>query len=76
VLSRVIERAVARVQRAGFGVVHSSIQADHIHLMVEAETGASLSKGMRSLAIRIAKAVNRALARRGKVWGTAGMVYL
>jgi hypothetical protein len=50
-------------------VVHFSVQADHVHLIVEAESRGALSRGLQGLAIRIARAVNRALGLRGKVWG-------
>jgi REP element-mobilizing transposase RayT len=55
--------------RFGMRVIEFSIQDDHIHLVVEADEGKkSLSKGIQGLAIRSARAVNRALGRRGKVF--------
>jgi REP element-mobilizing transposase RayT len=51
-----------------FRVVHFSVQADHMHLIVEALDKLSLSRGMRSLAIRLARNVNRLVARTGRVW--------
>jgi len=50
-----------------FRVTHYSIQRDHVHLMVEAEDTATLSRGMKSVAARLARAVNRVFARRGPV---------
>jgi REP element-mobilizing transposase RayT len=52
-----------------FRVVHFSIQPDHLHLIVEAGSKASLGRGMQGLSARIAKAVNRRLGRRGRVFG-------
>jgi hypothetical protein len=52
-----------------FRVVHFSVQADHVHLMVEASDTQALALGARGLAVRLARAVNRALGRRGAVWG-------
>ncbi len=40
-----------------------------MHLLIEAEGTSSLQGGVQGLAIRIARAVNRALGRRGRVWG-------
>jgi putative transposase len=60
--------AVAAAQRDSFRVVHYSAQEDHLHLVVEASDGATLSAGIRGLEIRAARAVNRALGRRGPVW--------
>ncbi len=48
---------------------HVSIQADHLHLLVEADGPTGFERGVRGLAIRVAKAVNGALGRRGRVWG-------
>jgi len=38
-------------------------------LLVEADTPTGFERGVRGLAIRVAKAVNRVLARHGRVWG-------
>ena len=67
----VIRAAIKRAGKAGFRVVHYSIQADHLHLVVEADDKAGLSRGMRSFAIRVATLINSSIfARRaGKVWG-------
>ena len=57
----------ARV-RFGMRIVHYSIQGNHLHLLVEADDKAALSKAMQGLAIRIAKTLNRVLRRSGQVW--------
>jgi hypothetical protein len=44
------------------------VQADHLHLVVEADEPTGLSRGIQGLAIRAARAINRALGRRGRVW--------
>jgi putative transposase len=49
-------------------VVHFSIQRDHLHLIVEADHGKALSRGIQGLAVSIAKNVNRRLGRRGRVF--------
>src|SRR6266550_6849885 len=54
-------------ERFGFRLVHFSVQADHIHLICEAEDRRALSRGLQGLNVRIAKAINKALARKGKV---------
>lgn len=54
--------------RNGFRVVHYSVQGNHIHLVVEAADERALSRGMQGLAVRIARAVNRAAARKGRVF--------
>src|SRR5262245_52060825 len=59
--------AFARGSTEGFRLLQFSVQRDHVHLLVEAESCA-LRRGIQGLTIRIAKAVNRTLGRRGKVW--------
>ncbi len=59
---------VAGAARAGFRLVHFSVQGNHLHLVVEAVDKLSLSRGMQGLAVRIARAVNGAADRRGRVF--------
>jgi hypothetical protein len=51
-------------------VLQFSVQADYLHLVVEARDRSALSRGMQGLAIRLARAVNRRLGRRGSVWSS------
>jgi len=53
--------ALARASTSRFRVLHFGIQADHLHLLVEAE-GPEFERGVRGLAIRVAKAVNHVLS--------------
>ena len=70
------EDVFAEIQRAflkghdrfGMRMVEFSIQPDHIHLAVEAEGKKSLTRGIQGLSIRIARAINRVLGRKGKVF--------
>jgi REP element-mobilizing transposase RayT len=67
-LVREVERSLCAItKRADFRVVHYSLQHDHVHLIVESEGVAALSNGMKSLAARLARAVNRVFDRRGAV---------
>jgi REP element-mobilizing transposase RayT len=62
---RVLERAFrAGKEKRGFALVQFSVQADHLHLLVEAEGKQSLARGMQGLAIRLAKSLNRHWRRR------------
>jgi hypothetical protein len=40
-----------------------------VHLIVEASDAQTLSRGMRGLVIRLARAINKVLGRKGPVWG-------
>jgi hypothetical protein len=67
----------AQIQRAffyghdrfGMQMVEFSVQANHIHLVVEAESRECLWRGMQGLCVRIARAVNKIIGRKGKVFG-------
>jgi REP element-mobilizing transposase RayT len=54
--------------RFGFRLVHYSIQGNHLHLIVEAEGKESLARGMKGLEVRVARALNRMMVRRGSVF--------
>jgi putative transposase len=55
-------------ERFGFRLVQFSVQADHLHLIAEADDSRALSRGMRALGIRIARRLNRVLRRTGRVF--------
>lgn len=65
-----LREAVRRTRRDDFRIVHYSVQADHIHMIVEADSAQALAAGMKSFTIRAARCVNsRVLHRRGALWG-------
>jgi REP element-mobilizing transposase RayT len=63
-----LRRAFTAASRRWFRVVHFGVQDDHLHLLVETDDNVSLSRGMIGLTVRLARAFNRAMARRGSVW--------
>ncbi len=63
-----VREAIRFAQRDTFRICHFSVQSNHIHMLVEAKTREALSRGVQGLAIRLARAANRALRRKGKVW--------
>ena len=63
-----VATALARGSKDFFRVCEYSVQHNHIHLIVEADDTDSLSRGMQGLVARIAKAVNRAMHRKGAVF--------
>jgi putative transposase len=68
---REIVAALRQMRREDFRIVEYSVQADHVHLLVEAENAASLAAGVKTFAVRVARRINlRVLRRRrGRVWG-------
>jgi len=63
-----VEAALAKGSKAFFRVCEYSIQRNHIHLIVEADGTVSLCRGMQGLVARLAKAINRAMHRKGSVF--------
>ena len=55
-------------ERHGLRVVHFSVQGNHLHLLVEAGGAESPSRGVQGFAVRLARAINRAARRSGKVF--------
>lgn len=54
--------------KAGFRLVHFSVQRNHVHLIVEAHSSERLSRGIQGLCIRIARQVNGHMRRSGRLW--------
>jgi REP element-mobilizing transposase RayT len=48
--------------------VHASVQANHLHLLVEAASSEALSRAMKGLLVSIAKRLNAIAGRRGRVF--------
>jgi putative transposase len=66
---RAVKGCLVRLARRGpLRVVHFSVQRDHVHLIVEAPPGTELARGLQGLASSIARAVNRVVGRRGRLW--------
>jgi REP element-mobilizing transposase RayT len=63
-----IERTfAASCDRTDFRLVHYSLQSNHAHLIVEADGADALGRGMKAIAARFARAVNRVFSRSGPV---------
>jgi REP element-mobilizing transposase RayT len=65
-----LRASLSASHKPAFRVVHFSVQSDHVHLVVEGDAPVALVRGMQGLAGRCAQAVNRAAARRGRVWNS------
>src|SRR5579859_4029003 len=55
-------------RKEGMRLVEFAVLSNHLHLIVEADDNQALSRGVQGLCIRLAKALNRALGRRGRVF--------
>jgi REP element-mobilizing transposase RayT len=58
----------AGCDRFGFRLVHYAVLNDHLHLIVEAQDRRALSRGIKGLLVRVAKALNKLWSRRGRVF--------
>ena len=68
------EATIVTARREDFRIVHLSIQANHLHLLVEAEHKTALSKGMQGFSISAAKRVNAAITARTGVRRTGKVI--
>jgi REP element-mobilizing transposase RayT len=67
--AKIVEEALRDArERLGVRIIHYSIQGNHLHLIVEAEDQAALSRGMQGLAIRLARRLNALARRHGPVF--------
>jgi REP element-mobilizing transposase RayT len=55
-------------KRDGIAIVHFSVQSNHVHYLVEARDSESLTSGMRSLGVMIARRLNQLWKRKGHVF--------
>lgn len=57
-----------RASEKGFRLLHFSAQGDHLHVIVEADDGVALARGVQRLLSRIAMTANALARRAGSVW--------
>src|SRR5712691_4183324 len=66
---RRIRRAFEKARgRFGMRLIQFSIQGNHLHLIVEADSNEALSRALQGLCIRIAKALNAMMESAGRVF--------
>ena len=54
--------------RFGFRLVHYSVQANHLHFIVEARDKRALARGMNGLNVRLARGLNKLWDRKGRLF--------
>jgi REP element-mobilizing transposase RayT len=66
---RALKYAFARgCQRFGYRLIHFSVQTNHVHLIVEAPDAVALGRAMKGLEVRMARALNKVMRRKGPVF--------
>lgn len=63
----VLEALEAGNEREGFRLVHFSVQSNHYHAICEAEGARALGAAIKGLNVRMARAINKRLGRKGQV---------
>jgi REP element-mobilizing transposase RayT len=64
-----LKRAFARgCERFGYRLIHFSVQGTHIHMIVEAPDVVALGRAMKGLEVRMARALNKVMSRKGVVF--------
>jgi putative transposase len=68
IFRRIAKAFAKRRGRHGLRLIEFTVQGNHLHLVVEADSTEALSHGMQGLAIRIARALNAMMDRTGAVF--------
>ncbi len=56
---RLLKKAIVNGRSHGIRVTHFSLQTNHIHLIIEADSNDILTRGMRSITVTFAKGLNK-----------------
>ncbi len=67
-LFAIVKRAIARARLRGFRINHFAVLKNHIHLIAEGEDKVQMGKAMQSFTLSLAKSINGACRRKGKVF--------
>ena len=67
-LMKIIRRAIAQSHKPYFRVVEFNVLGNHVHLITEASDALMLGLGVGALEVRLARRLNSATQRRGKLF--------
>lgn len=56
---RILKRAILNSRRKGLRIIHYSVQWNHVHFIIEADSNEKLTSGMRSLTVTITRGINK-----------------
>jgi putative transposase len=68
-MKRVVRPCIGLCEKPWFRVVEFNVLSNHVHLICEADDALALARGVQGLAIRLARRLNTALKRKGKLFG-------
>lgn len=67
-LMKIIRSAIGQSHKPWFRIVEFNVLANHLHLITEADGALPLARGVQGLEVRLARRLNSALKRRGKLF--------
>ena len=67
---RVLWNAIKKARLKGLRIIHYTLEFDHVHLLVEADSKSMLGTGMQSFGIAFSKGINKIKALKGQVFKT------
>jgi REP element-mobilizing transposase RayT len=67
-LIQIIRRCIRRSQKGGFRVCEFNVLGNHLHLITEAADKDALARGLQGFEVRVARRLNAALMRTGKLF--------
>ncbi len=65
---KIIRHAIRDSHKSFFRIVEFNVLANHLHLITEAAGNDALARGMQGLEVRLARRLNSALMRKGKLF--------
>lgn len=65
-----LHKAIMKARKIGLGIIHYTLEYDHVHLLVEASDNEILGKGMQSFGICFSKGINKYKTQKGQVYKT------
>jgi REP element-mobilizing transposase RayT len=67
-LIKIIRRCIRRSQKGGFRICEFNVLGNHLHLITEAEDKDALARGLQGFEVSVARRLNTALMRAGKLF--------
>lgn len=67
-LMKIIRGAIAASHKPSFRIVEFNVLSNHIHCITEAHGAETLARGMQGFEVRLARRLNSAMKRRGKLF--------
>jgi REP element-mobilizing transposase RayT len=67
-LMKIIRKAIGQSHKGWFQIVEFNVLTNHLHLITEARDKLLLARGIQGLEVRIARRLNKALKRKGRLF--------